>query len=444
MSILEDPIALLDGTPTTLGDITAGRAALLVNVASKCGLTSQYAALEDLHAKYTARGFTVIGFPCNQFGGQEPGTSEEIAEFCSATYGVTFPMTEKIEVNGPRPPPDLQGAHPRAEREGRGRRHPLELREVPGRPLVAGVVVLGAIMSILDITVVSSPCRRSRRPSTPPGAGRLDDDRLHAGAGHGDPADRLGGRPVRHQAALHARDLLFTAGSVLCADGDLSIEMLVTFRVLQGLGGGMLMPLGMTIMTRAAGPRADRPRDGDPRRPDAARPDLRPDPRRLADRHRQLALDLPDQRADRHRRDRLRRDRAAQGHPEPSESFDFLGMLLLSPGLALFLYGVSSIPGRQAGARHDLDTRRCSCSRSSARSWSSRSSSVGAPQERPPADRPAPVPQPQMTVAVIAMACSRSRSSAPSLLFPLYFQQVRGETTLRPVCWWPRRASARC
>jgi glutathione peroxidase len=100
MSILEDPIALLDGTPTTLGDITAGRAALLVNVASKCGLTSQYAALEDLHAKYTARGFTVIGFPCNQFGGQEPGTSEEIAEFCSATYGVTFPMTEKIEVNG--------------------------------------------------------------------------------------------------------------------------------------------------------------------------------------------------------------------------------------------------------------------------------------------------------------------------------------------------------
>jgi glutathione peroxidase len=100
MSILEDSIALLDGTPTTLGEITAGRAALLVNVASKCGLTSQYSALEDLHAKYTARGFTVIGFPCNQFGGQEPGTSEEIAEFCSATYGVTFPMTEKVEVNG--------------------------------------------------------------------------------------------------------------------------------------------------------------------------------------------------------------------------------------------------------------------------------------------------------------------------------------------------------
>jgi glutathione peroxidase len=101
MSILEDPIALLDGTPTTLGAITAGRAALLVNVASKCGLTSQYSTLEDIHEKYTARGFTVVGFPCNQFGGQEPGTSEEIAEFCSATYGVTFPLTEKIDVNGP-------------------------------------------------------------------------------------------------------------------------------------------------------------------------------------------------------------------------------------------------------------------------------------------------------------------------------------------------------
>jgi glutathione peroxidase len=100
MSILEEPIALLDGTASTLGAITAGRAALLVNVASKCGLTTQYAGLEALHEKYTARGFTVIGFPCNQFGGQEPGTNEEIAEFCSATYGVTFPMTDKIDVNG--------------------------------------------------------------------------------------------------------------------------------------------------------------------------------------------------------------------------------------------------------------------------------------------------------------------------------------------------------
>jgi len=100
VSILDAKIARLDGTPSTLGEITAGRAALLVNVASKCGLTPQYTGLERLHEAYGDETFTVIGLPCNQFGGQEPGSSEEIAEFCSATYGVTFPMTEKIEVNG--------------------------------------------------------------------------------------------------------------------------------------------------------------------------------------------------------------------------------------------------------------------------------------------------------------------------------------------------------
>ena len=98
MSILDSSIARLDGTPTTLGELTGGRPALLVNVASKCGLTPQYAGLERLAEKYD--GLAVVGFPCNQFLGQEPGTSEEIAEFCSATYGVTFPLTEKIEVNG--------------------------------------------------------------------------------------------------------------------------------------------------------------------------------------------------------------------------------------------------------------------------------------------------------------------------------------------------------
>ncbi|GGO55088.1 MULTISPECIES: glutathione peroxidase [Streptomyces] len=77
-----------------------GKAVLIVNVASKCGLTPQYAGLERLQETYAARGFTVLGVPCNQFMGQEPGTSEEIAEFCSATYGVTFPMTEKVDVNG--------------------------------------------------------------------------------------------------------------------------------------------------------------------------------------------------------------------------------------------------------------------------------------------------------------------------------------------------------
>jgi len=105
MSILDATIARLDGTPATLGDLTGRRPALLVNVASKCGLTPQYTGLEQLQEKYADAGFTVVGLPCNQFGGQEPGSSEEIAEFCSATYGVTFPLTEKVEVNG-------DGRHP--------------------------------------------------------------------------------------------------------------------------------------------------------------------------------------------------------------------------------------------------------------------------------------------------------------------------------------------
>lgn len=100
MSILDAPIARLDGTPATLGDITAGRPALLVNVASQCGLTPQYTGLEQLQERYGDAGFTVVGLPCNQFYGQEPGSAEDIEEFCSETYGVTFPMTEKIEVNG--------------------------------------------------------------------------------------------------------------------------------------------------------------------------------------------------------------------------------------------------------------------------------------------------------------------------------------------------------
>ncbi|SFD01668.1 glutathione peroxidase [Nocardioides terrae] len=98
MSILDSSVGRLDGTPATLGELTGGRPALLVNVASKCGLTPQYAGLERLAEKYD--GLAVVGFPCNQFMGQEPGSPEEIAEFCSATYGVTFPLTEKIDVNG--------------------------------------------------------------------------------------------------------------------------------------------------------------------------------------------------------------------------------------------------------------------------------------------------------------------------------------------------------
>ena len=100
MTLLDIPVGRLDGTPATLREITGGQPALLVNVASKCGLTPQYSALEQIHERYAGRGFTVVGLPCNQFGGQEPGDAEEIEQFCSATYGVTFPMTEKIEVNG--------------------------------------------------------------------------------------------------------------------------------------------------------------------------------------------------------------------------------------------------------------------------------------------------------------------------------------------------------
>jgi glutathione peroxidase len=98
--LLDLPVTTLDGEPTTLGALAAGRAALVVNVASRCGLTPQYAQLEDLQREYGDRGFTVLGVPCNQFAGQEPGTAEEISSFCSATYGVTFPMTGKLEVNG--------------------------------------------------------------------------------------------------------------------------------------------------------------------------------------------------------------------------------------------------------------------------------------------------------------------------------------------------------
>jgi glutathione peroxidase len=100
MAFFDHPIARLDGTPSTLAE-QKGKALLLVNVASRCGLTPQYAGLERLHERYADRGFSVVGFPCNQFGAQEPGSAEEIQTFCSTTYGVTFPMYEKIEVNGP-------------------------------------------------------------------------------------------------------------------------------------------------------------------------------------------------------------------------------------------------------------------------------------------------------------------------------------------------------
>jgi glutathione peroxidase len=104
MTIHDIEIATLQGDPSRLGD-HKGKAVLIVNVASRCGLTPQYAGLEDLQKRYGERGFTVLGVPCNQFGAQEPGSPEDIETFCSTTYGVTFPLTEKVEVNGP-------GRHP--------------------------------------------------------------------------------------------------------------------------------------------------------------------------------------------------------------------------------------------------------------------------------------------------------------------------------------------
>jgi glutathione peroxidase len=106
--LLDLPLTTLQGEPTTLGALTGGSAALVVNVASRCGMTPQYEQLEALQREYAGRGFTVLGVPCNQFAGQEPGTAEEIAAFCSATYGVTFPLTGKLEVNGPDADPLFQ------------------------------------------------------------------------------------------------------------------------------------------------------------------------------------------------------------------------------------------------------------------------------------------------------------------------------------------------
>ncbi|GAM51083.1 glutathione peroxidase [Nocardia seriolae] len=99
-NLREMPLRTLTDKPTTLADLADDKVVLLVNVASECGLTPQYSGLVGLQQTYGPQGFTVVGVPCNQFMGQEPGTAEEIAEFCSATYGVDFPLLEKSEVNG--------------------------------------------------------------------------------------------------------------------------------------------------------------------------------------------------------------------------------------------------------------------------------------------------------------------------------------------------------
>jgi glutathione peroxidase len=106
--LAESSISNLEGQASSLAKFR-NKALLLVNVASKCGNTPQYEKLEAIQKKYAERGFSIVGFPCNQFGGQEPGNAQEIRAFCTSSYGVTFPMMEKIEVNG-------AGRHPIYER----------------------------------------------------------------------------------------------------------------------------------------------------------------------------------------------------------------------------------------------------------------------------------------------------------------------------------------
>ena len=98
-SVYETKIARLNGAGSPFDDVL-GKVTLLVNVASKCGLTPQYTAMQQLHTDLSAKGFSVLGVPCNQFMGQEPGNAQEIQEFCSTTYGVDFPLSEKVDVNG--------------------------------------------------------------------------------------------------------------------------------------------------------------------------------------------------------------------------------------------------------------------------------------------------------------------------------------------------------
>jgi glutathione peroxidase len=118
MTVFDVDINSLAGGPADLGQYR-GKALLIVNVASKCGLTPQYAGLQKLYDTYADRGLMILGVPCNQFAGQEPGAADEIAEFCSTTYGVSFPLTEKVDVNGDDRHPLYQQLTPVADAEGK-------------------------------------------------------------------------------------------------------------------------------------------------------------------------------------------------------------------------------------------------------------------------------------------------------------------------------------
>ncbi len=117
MSVYDVPLKSLDGDPGVLGE-QKGKVTLLVNVASFCGLTPQYEGLEALYERFGAQGFSVVGIPCNQFGAQEPGTADEIKTFCSTSYGVEFPLTEKVDVNGDNRHPLYQQLTEKADGEG--------------------------------------------------------------------------------------------------------------------------------------------------------------------------------------------------------------------------------------------------------------------------------------------------------------------------------------
>ena len=256
---------------------------------------------------------------------------------------------------------------------------------------IAGVVVLGAIMSILDITVVSValPTFQSEFDATYATVAWTMTGYTLALATviplTGWAADRFGTKRL-YMVAL----VLFTLGSGAVRHGRL-IGQLIGFRVLQGLGGGMLMPLGMTIMTRAAGPDRIGRLMAVLGIPMLLGPIGGPILGGWLIDVAELALDLPDQPADRHRRARLRRCwRCPRTSPNPSESFDFLGMLLLSPGLALFLFGVSSMPGEPARSPPPRCWVPMLVGVALVVGFVLLRASAGAP-----ADRPAAVPQPQ-------------------------------------------------
>jgi EmrB/QacA subfamily drug resistance transporter len=292
--------------------------------------------------------------------------------------------------------------------------------------LTAGVVVLGAIMSILDITVVSVALETFQEEFDATSA-----EVAWTMTGYtlalatvipltGWAADRFGTKRLYLLAVL-----LFTLGSVLCALAD-SLQLLVTFRVLQGLGGGMLMPLGMTILTHAAGPHRVGRVMAVLGIPMLLGPIFGPilggwliD---IASWHWIFLINLPlGVVAIIYAAIVLEKD-----HVEPSESFDFLGMLLLSPGLALFLYGVSSIP--EAGTVWDTEVLLTSIAGLALIAvfvpWALSARNIHPLVElRLFTNR-------NMTVAVIAMALFAMAFFGASLLFPLYFQQVRGEDAL--------------